>query len=580
MIKKHNCILHLILILTLFSLSSNSYSQLKGLSQFDMESLMKEDLLMNQDADKLQKLESMPTGNKINPDFYYVGPGDILAYQILSASANSQYVIVSPENSILLPRFGEISLKDRTLTGTKKLILDMISERNPNTVSSVVLFKPRTVIATISGNVISEGTMTLPASYNISTVYKLSNKISSTTRSSLTESFAYLIFTDKKHELAKLNAGTGSPNYYQYCSRNIFVKHDDGTSQNADILKAYTINDPSYDQYIREGDEIIVPFEPDEYPRISISGAVLNPSTLPYKKGDKASFLLKIAGGFNEDADLDNIFIYVPGSMEKEKLIVDYSMNLQSPDIDLTPGSMILVGSKQSEQSSDVGMVAISGNVKNPGVYPIANDKTKLKDAIELAGGFNEKAYLPLAKIYRRSNLSYSTNTRRDFEKKFQYSDLTLQDTTRFNIDQNQKLPIVSCDLNALYNGNSSIDNIVLKDGDLIVIPSNPGSVFIYGQINKPGYIMFENEKNMEWYIQRAGGIAEGGKSDRARIIRGKNHTWVEGDDDVMVYAGDEIYIPRAEDTPPGIEMQTWAMVVSALGATAAVINALIWIIH
>ena len=515
--------------------------------------------------------------SKINPDFYYVGPGDILAIQNLSASTNSQYVIISPENSIQLPRFGEISLKDKTLTGTKQLLLNLISERNPNSASSVILFKPRMVIATISGNIVSEGVLTIPASYNISTVYKLSNKITRTTGSSIPESIAFSKFTENRHKLAKLNAGTGAPNYYQFCSRNIFVKHDDGTSQNADILKAYSLNDPSYDPYIREGDEIIVPFEPDEYPRISISGSILNPSSLPFKKGDKASLLLKIAGGFNDDADLDNVYLYSPGNSEKEKLDVDYSMKLQSQDIDLEPGSMILVGTKQPGQSSDAGMVAISGNVKNPGVYPIVKNKTKLKEAIELAGGFNDMAYLPLAKVYRRSNLSYSTNTRQDLEEKFQYSDLTLMDTIRFNIDQNMKLPLVSCDLNALYNGNSSVDNIILRDGDLIVIPSNPGSVFVYGQINKPGYIKFENGKNMEWYIEHAGGIAEGGKPGRARIIRGKNNVWVEGEDDVMVFAGDEIYVPRTPDLPAGTELQTWSLIAGSLGAAAALLNVIIW---
>ncbi|MBI5326227.1 MAG: hypothetical protein HZB41_13315, partial [Ignavibacteriae bacterium] len=98
MIKK-NSIIFLILILFLVTLSYNSYSQIKGLTQFDMESFMKEDLLSNQEAEKLQKLDAFPVGNVINADYYFVGPGDIFAFQNLSASASTQYVIVSPENS-------------------------------------------------------------------------------------------------------------------------------------------------------------------------------------------------------------------------------------------------------------------------------------------------------------------------------------------------------------------------------------------------------------------------------------------------------------------------------------------------
>ncbi|TAL69743.1 MAG: hypothetical protein EPN82_03745 [Bacteroidetes bacterium] len=581
MIKKNNVIFLLVLILSIIFQSTISYSQLKGLSQLDMESLMKEDILSNQESDKIQKMETMPVGNVINPDFYYVGPGDIFAYQNLSASTNTQYLIVSPENSVMLPRIGEISLKGKTLTETKKIITDIIKQRNPNSLSSLALFKPRTVLITIKGDVFSEGTLSLPATYNVSTAYKLSALPTLSSKTTMPESISYLKYIEKKQRISKINAGTGSPIHHHYYSRNIYIKHSDGTQQTADIIKATAFNNPLYDPYIKEGDEILVPFEPVSYQEISISGGVLNPSTLPFKEGDKASMLLKIAGGLTDEADIDNIYLMMEGNSEKIKLNIDSSMNLMNGDYDLNAGSMILVGKKNVETHSQLGMVAISGHIKSPGVYPIKNGKTKLKEIIELAGGFTDDAYLPLSNIYRKFNgLSYSVNPRTEIDEKFQYSDLTLQDTVRFNIDQNLKLPIVSCDFDALFKSNSQSDNISLFDGDLIVIPSNPGSVFVYGQVNKPGYVPFENGKNMDWYLEKAGGIAEGGKSGRTRIIRGKNNTWAEGDNDVAVFGGDEIYVPRAEDTPPGTDLQKWAMIVSVLGATAAVINAVIWAIR
>ena len=97
--------------------------------------------------------------------------------------------------------------------------------------------------------------------------------------------------------------------------------------------------------------------------------------------------------------------------------------------------------------------------------------------------------------------------------------------------------------------------------GDIIEVPSNPKSVFVWGQVNQPGYIPFNENANMDWYINSAGGPAQGAHAGRLRIIRGKNKVWVKGKNDVPVYAGDEIYVPKPPDNPPGLDIQEWAVI-------------------
>ncbi len=558
--------------------SYNSYSQIKGISQFDTETLLQEQAVNNADINKITRGERVAVGNIIQPEYYYVGPGDILTIMNLSASLFPDYVTVSPENTILLPRLGEISLMGKTLKEARDTILKLIIERNPNTSAFVLLYQPRTVLVTINGNVINSGTQVMPATYTISTALKMTSYLQSTNKTSLQESMALTTYNDKRQQREKMLSESGLPEMAKYGLRNIYIKHSDGTYIIADLMKAVAYSDYKLNPYLREGDEIYVPFEPDNFASISIGGAVQHPGIIPYKKGDRVSLLLKLCGGFKDYADESNIFLYTNGSDEKIQLELDSNMNIEGKDYELEPGAMIIVGQKPEPPIPLSGLVAVSGCVKNPGVYPIEIGKTKLKELIDKTGGFTKEAYLPLAKIIRRDkDINYSTNPRREIEEKFQYSDLTLEDTIRFNIDMNMRQPVVSCDFASVFDRNSDKDNVILQDGDLIIVPTNPGSVFVYGQVNKPGYISYNNNENMDYYIKHAGGYAVGAKPDRARIIRGKNKTWVEGDNDVMVYAGDEIYVPRARDLPAGTDLQTWSLIAGTLGAAAALMNVIIF---
>jgi protein involved in polysaccharide export with SLBB domain len=157
--------------------------------------------------------------------------------------------------------------------------------------------------------------------------------------------------------------------------------------------------------------------------------------------------------------------------------------------------------------------------------------------------------------------------------KYFQYSDLSLDDTTRYNIDINLMRPLVSCDFVAAFKNASDRNNILLEDGDIIVVPENPGKVYVYGQVNQPGYVDFSENKTIQWYIERAGGFAPYADEGRERIIRGKTLVWVK---EGIVYAGDYIYVPRPEDTPRAVTVQEYSVIVSIFLAVLSVASIII----
>ena len=560
-----------LVFLLLFILCYNTRSQFKGFPSDQTDKLMQEDISSKISQDKLSGTEKFPIGNIVMPDYYKVGPGDILIMQNLTASISNEVLTVTPENTLLIPRVGIISVTGMTLTELRKKIISTIKTQNPNAVVAVSLYQPRNIIVNFSGNVVNTGTFTLPASYRVSTALQIANQIMAN-KQSPQEISEILSINQKKKNKEKYFENSGLPALFNFINRNINVIHLDGTTIIADLEAAKATTDLKYDPYLQEGDLIIVPNEPENFPEISISGAVIRPCRMPFKRNDKLNMLLKFGYGLKDDADINNIYL-VNSDGAKEKISVDSNLNLLSGNIDLKPGASVFVG-QLSGKIYKTGIVAVSGNVANPGTYSITPGETKLTDVVTRAGGFTEDAYLPLSYVMRKereNNNDYSPN--RIISENFQYSDLSLQDTTRFFLDITNRKPYVSCDFVAAFKQNSTKDNIALQDGDMIVVPSNPKNVYVYGQVSKPGYILYQPGKPLEWYIESAGGYAISAEKSKSRIIDGKTKVWKKYNDNISINAGDEIYVPKPSDQPPGTEIQQYALIVSIISSLALIIN-------
>ncbi len=524
--------------------------------------------------------ELLPVGNVIFPEAYFVGPNDLLAIQILPMESFATPVYITSENTIVLQRFGEINVNGFTLKEVRDSITKLVLGRTPNASVNISLLKPRNVIVTIRGNVIMPGTYTLPASYSVSTAIKMANQIRTTASSSISsdEQSAALRLQEQERERERTFSETGVPINTTYSTRNIRIIRANGIATTVDIERANATKSPIYNPFICEGDDIFVPFESNiDYPVISIVGEVLRPITVVYKKGDKLSHLLKMGYGITEEADLDNIYLY-DDNTSPTKITVDTACNLLSQDQLITPGSVVIVGTKNIKQYKRTGIVSVKGEVINPNIYIIHPGVTRLKDIIKQAGGFTDKAYLPRSYIGRRDNQQNERIApKRLYMEYFQLSDLTMEDTTRFLMDVDLKRPTVSCDFNAAFNQNSESDNVVLQDGDVIFVGSNKGKVTVFGQVKKPGVIEYIPNKTLEWYVEQAGGCAAGAKINRARIIRSNTKVWEEGfEDSIIVNDGDEIYVPRSPDIPPSLELQKWAAISGMLGTLAGIISLIV----
>ncbi|MFN3781131.1 MAG: SLBB domain-containing protein, partial [Candidatus Kapaibacteriota bacterium] len=146
----------------------------------------------------------------------------------------------------------------------------------------------------------------------------------------------------------------------------------------------------------------------------------------------------------------------------------------------------------------------------------------------------------------------------------FKQSNLTMEDTMRFKMDLLTKGHFVSCNLYELLEKNNPEQNILLSDGDLVVFQRGSGSIYVWGQVKNPGFVAYEEGKDVEWFIQRAGGYLPTANKSRVRIIRGPQKVWLKPNK-IALLDGDEIYVPGSPDNPPGTEYQYYSLIATGI---------------
>lgn len=536
------------LFLCFVSISTFAQTNSNNLNQ----EILKDEIESKNSMDLFSKNESFPVGNSIDSRFYIPGPGDVFSLKILPMMTSEKFIVVSPDNKLLLPRgFGEIDIKNKTLDSIKILIKDLVAKSLAKSEVYFSIFQTRNCLISLKGNVIYPGNYSLPSAYTVSTAIDFLNQVKISAKTNSIEASSVVKYLEREKEIYTLNSQSGFVLNTDPSHRNILIFHKDGTSTVADLLKAKVTNNQIWDPYLIEGDKIVVPALDQNNKTISVIGAVNNSGTIPFKKGDSLSFLIKCSFGLKDNVDLSNVQFIRNG--EITQIEVDKNLKLLSSDLELQANDVVYFSEKTivgNELTNSTSIVSVKGEVNKPGFFVITNNDD-LKSIIQKAGGLKESASLEMSYIVKNDQNynAFNLDSKRELIQNFQNSDLTLDDTLRFNIDQNFKRPFVSVDFNKALFGQSS-EKISFQNGDAIIVGKKTKQVYVYGRVLRPGFVDFEPNKTMEWYIEKAGGYALNAHKDKTRIIRGFNKNWIESTENVSILDNDQIYVPSPPDTP------------------------------
>ncbi|HLF19902.1 MAG TPA: SLBB domain-containing protein, partial [Bacteroidota bacterium] len=391
---------------------------------------------------------------------------------------------------------------------------------------------------------------------------------------------------DKVIAMANLNSQAVLPNQSQWTGdfsrRNIIVRHQGKPERVVDLELFYSKGLRNQNPFLLEGDVIFVPSKNLDQSSVSIYGAVNQPSQFEYREYDSLWSLIRIANGFTPNADLSTVEISeFPLNAESISVVtVDVGpiKRGEQPDIPVKNKSRILVREK-ADRRRDF-KVHVRGEIMFPGMYPITPDSTRLSDVIRRAGGFTEYAYLPAAEVERKQLTLAGENIDPSMESllNLRMNDQLVAPEERayYELESRLRRGLVTMDFVQLFSRKDSSADITLKDGDIIFIPNATRTVYVFGQVPKPGYVTFKEGAALDYYIGQAGGYGDEAEVGGTRIIKTKTREWKQPADTV-IEPGDSIWIPKETRYTFGYYMN---MVSQAAGFISVILSMTVIIIQ
>ena len=463
-----------------------------------------------------QLLEGAIDGSK-----YIVGPNDIFSLGIWGVVNTPLPLAVSPEGSLIIPSVGEVAVSGLTLGEAKTKVISAVKKRFISAEITLTLVSPRRFLVTVTG--VGQGT------YPTSAIMRASSLIA-------------FIFSDS---LSLMKSGTTPGERYNFSFRNIKLKRKNGEIQRIDLYEYFATQNERYNPFLREGDVITLQKYDWEGKFVAVQGAVQFPGIFEYIPGDDLETAMQLVRGVASVANLDSITVsrMDPTATKMEKIYLNFE---KDKNFKLEPNDRVYVNA-YAESRRDF-KVLVLGEVVRPGNYPITLNTTRLSDIINEAGGLLPNSYLPNSEVYRKIDTFFIQTKNRDtLENVYtrRLNDIVSNKEEKESFDQDllYKIGRVNVDFEKLEKGDNSQD-IILKNGDIVYIADNRKEVYVYGQVNRPGFVPYKEGADAQYYIDAAGGYGERADEDEIRVIKFKTREWLEPEE-ATIQSSDFVYVPR-----------------------------------
>ncbi|MBN8585581.1 MAG: SLBB domain-containing protein [Ignavibacteria bacterium] len=452
---------------------------------------------------------------------YIIGPNDIFSLGIWGVVNTPLPLAVSPEGSLIIPSVGEVAVSGLTLAEAKSRVITAVKKRFISAEITLTLVSPRRFLVTVTG--VGQGT------YPTSAIMRASSLIA-------------FIFSDS---LSLMKSGTTPGERYNFSFRNIKLKRKNGEIQRIDLYEYFATQNERYNPFLREGDVITLQKYDWEGKFVAVQGAVQFPGIFEYIPGDDLETAMQLVRGVASVANLDSITVsrMDPTATKMEKIYLNFE---KDKNFKLEPNDRVYVNA-HAEVRRDF-RVLVLGEVVRPGNYPITLNTTRLSDIINEAGGLLPNSYLPNSEVYRKIDTFFIQTKNRDtLENVYtrRLNDIVSNKEEKESFDQDllYKIGRVNVDFVKLEKGDNSQD-IILKHGDIVYIADNKKDVYVYGQVNRPGFVPYKEGADAQYYIDAAGGYGERADEDEIRVIKFKTREWLEPEE-ATIQSSDFVYVPR-----------------------------------
>ncbi len=231
---------------------------------------------------------------------------------------------------------------------------------------------------------------------------------------------------------------------------------------------------------LNDGDKVFVHSRSPNLHEVYIYGQVKSPGKYSYNSSEGMTLneLIDLSGGLTDTTYLKTVYLE-RGEIIRSNInsdfpeIIPFNLNkliLGDNDENKHLHNWDIVLVRQNPNFLPPKKVWLKGEVNVPGVYTIQKKGETLNDILNRANGFTPNAFKEGIKLYRNEELVVSQNY-----------------------------------------------NILVMDGDSLVVPLHPGVVKVTGEVYKPGLIQFNPDNSIYDYIEDAGGFNH--NADRKQIM-------------------------------------------------------------
>lgn len=333
---------------------------------------------------------------------------------------------------------------------------------------------------------------------------------------------------------------------------------------------------------LRRNDVLVISsvLELQEFGAFTIEGPVAWPGTYPFAENTTIEDLIIQAGGLLESASTAQVEVMRRVKAPKSKLASDQLSKVYTFEIKdgfvvdggegftLEPFDMVAVRRSPGYQRQQ--MVVVDGEVLFEGRYSLVRKNERISDVIARAGGVTPDAYVRGGRLIRRMNDEERTVRMAALEAaRMQHAEDSLAlDGLKLSPYYNVGIDLAK----ALENPGSDFD-VVLREGDRIVVPQYVSTVSLSGMVMNPATTTFVEGKSLKYYVERAGGYADRAKKKRAYVVY-MNGMIAQAKGSTVIEPGCEIIIPSKRQRNP-LHLSEIMGMATTTASLAAVVTAL-----
>ena len=281
---------------------------------------------------------------------------------------------------------------------------------------------------------------------------------------------------------------------------------------------------------LKNEDVLFVPTQSERIAErtVTITGEVISPGTFQFADNETIEDIIVRAGGLTDAASLAKVDvsrrIRDPKSTVKTDAIAQtFTFSIKDGlVIDGEKGFVLepydVVHVRRSPAFSNARNITVTGEVNFEGNFTLENKHMRLSDAVKMAGGATDAAYLRGARLVRQMN---------DEERVRQQATLeAIRNilTERGDSIAGAKLQlgstyVVGIELDKALQEPGGIYDILIREGDQIYVPEYNATVKVSGDVFYPNTVSFLNGKKANYYVDQAGGYGHRAKKSKTFIV-------------------------------------------------------------